>query len=582
MLNTDTIGFKVGKFCSKGGGRLSYFSSRSTELVDISEVLTQGKKITNEIARVLVREPGCTAREIARRLRNVDLNVDRSGVNSILYSERSLFWNWRDGSGPPHWYLVSGSPIPSASGALELFPEPRVQVAPTIPITPFALYAWQAEALDAWGKDGHQGVIEAVTGSGKTRVGLAAAWEKLRTGGKVQVLVPTVELLHQWEAWVREYFPTYRLGLLGDGYKNSLSRVDILIAVVNSARDRDPWDVDDALLIADECHRYGTDRNSDALNTEAFMDRLGLSATYARNDDGNEEWLDPFFGGTCFQLNYDRAISDEVMAHFKVALVGVDFSREERTEYEGLDFTVRNLMAKLINEANVTPEPFGTFMAEVNALKEGGYGAATLWARQYLSAFGKRRQLLADTSAKGELLLVLEEAVRRAERVLVFTEQKAAAEEAADILLSRGIRAGAIHSGLQRELRKNLLRQFAEGSVRVICAPRVLDEGVDVPAADLGIILAASRTRRQMIQRMGRVLRRKSDGRLARFVIGYVRGTSEDPKFGAHETFLEDITTVADDVKYFDAAREATTLCAYLNDFAWSGPIPSPRMAQHS
>ena len=73
----------------------------------------------------------------------------------------------------------------------------------------------------------------------------------------------------------------------------------------------------------------------------------------------------------------------------------------------------------------------------------------------------------------------------------------------------------------------------------------MLDEGVDVPAADLAVILAASRSRRQMIQRMGRVLRRKPDGRAARFIIVYARGTVEDPALGAHEGFLDEITPVA-------------------------------------
>ena len=57
-----------------------------------------------------------------------------------------------------------------------------------------------------------------------------------------------------------------------------------------------------------------------------------------------------------------------------------------------------------------------------------------------------------------------------------------------------------------------------------------------MPDADLGIIVAASRQRRQMIQRMGRVLRPKNDGRLARFAVLYVQGTSEDPALGAHGT----------------------------------------------
>ena len=81
--------------------------------------------------------------------------------------------------------------------------------------------------------------------------------------------------------------------------------------------------------------------------------------------------------------------------------------------------------------------------------------------------------------------------------------------------------------------------------MRAVTAPQVLDEGVDVPAADLAVILAASRSRRQMIQRMGRVLRRKPDGRVAHLIIVYAAGTVEDPALGAHDGFLDEITPVA-------------------------------------
>jgi superfamily II DNA or RNA helicase len=99
-----------------------------------------------------------------------------------------------------------------------------------------------------------------------------------------------------------------------------------------------------------------------------------------------------------------------------------------------------------------------------------------------------------------------------------------------------------------------VLRRFAEGDLQVISAPRVLDEGVDVPEADLAVIIGASRSRRQMIQRMGRVLRRKPDHRRARFAVLYVESTIEDPAQGAQETFLEEITEVADEVRPFGSA----------------------------
>jgi superfamily II DNA or RNA helicase len=68
-----------------------------------------------------------------------------------------------------------------------------------------------------------------------------------------------------------------------------------------------------------------------------------------------------------------------------------------------------------------------------------------------------------------------------------------------------------------------------------------------------------------MVQRMGRVLRRKADGRRARFVIVSVEGTIEDPASGAHEGFLNEVTDVAEEVRRFPPSASAAQLCAFVN-----------------
>ena len=80
----------------------------------------------------------------------------------------------------------------------------------------------------------------------------------------------------------------------------------------------------------------------------------------------------------------------------------------------------------------------------------------------------------------------------------------------------------------------------------------MLDEGVDVPDANLGIVVSASRTRRQMIQRMGRVLRRKQLGRGARFVIIFSADTMEDPRAAEdRDGFLEEIEEISESTRIF-------------------------------
>ena len=71
-----------------------------------------------------------------------------------------------------------------------------------------------------------------------------------------------------------------------------------------------------------------------------------------------------------------------------------------------------------------------------------------------------------------------------------------------------------------------------------------------------------------MIQRMGRVVRKKPDGRLARLAVLFVEGTSEDPRGGAHEDFISFVLDAADDHRVFDSAASASLVVGYLNDFA--------------
>ena len=522
----------------------------------------------DEVAEVLDAGPGQTAAEVRDALRvRGRASLTTADVVRVLTTYAGRFSD--DGGEPPRWW-----PEGAAAGPARTAPAaPAAPSAGTGPAAPTVhswrgppLYAWQREALDAWRGRAGRGVIEAVTGTGKTMVGIAAACGELVTGGQVCVLVPTRELLLQWRRELARHVPSHTsVGLLGDGNRDRLGQHDILVAVVNSARladlvPRRPG----GLLIADECHRYGSDGNRLALEAR-FPRRLGLSATYARSDDGNLAWLDPYFGGTCFRMGYRRAIADGVTARFRVALLDVRFDPYERADYDELTLTMSALKAQLIGRGRVPPEPIGEFFAAVARLARSGEAdPMAITARVYLRAMQDRRALLAETPAKTAGLAGMAPYLRAADRAIVFTQSIAAAERAAATLREPGLRAAAVHSGQRNDVRRTVLSGFAAGDVQVVAAPQVLDEGIDVPAADLAVILAASRSRRQMIQRMGRVLRRKPDGRLARFVVVSVENTVEDPAHGAHESFLDEITTVADSLRSFPAGSVAE-VCAFVD-----------------
>jgi RNA polymerase primary sigma factor len=418
---------------------------------------------------------------------------------------------------------------------------------------------------------------------------MMAIREALAAGGFVHVLVPTIDLQEQWCRELEKLLPGVPIGRRGNNRADSFARFKLIVSVVNSVRDYAVGNLPPhSLLVADECHRYGANGNAKALRDE-FPRRLGLTATFARDDGGCEAFLAPYFGDTCFQMGYAQAIEDEVTAHFKVALVGVDFgSEEERKEYDSAAEMGRKARHWLISKNWAPAEPFGEFMKHVanlagNKPVQRGAGdeySAVGKAREYMKSFSTRRKLLASTTSKRDALACLIDAVRAASRTIVFTESIETANDTAGLLRRHGIRAASIHSKMAKPERKAMLGQFAKGELVAIAAPKVLDEGIDVPAADLAIIFATSKTRRQMVQRMGRVLRRKTDGRLARFIVLYVENTTEDPATGAHESFIGEIADpdVAEDVRRFGSSEPFDEIVDFLNDYRVPGGQPTARM----
>src|SRR5688500_20389364 len=97
------------------------------------------------------------------------------------------------------------------------------------------LYRWQLDALVSWLRCGRRGVVEAVTGSGKTDVAIAAAADALRRGRFVLVVVPSRVLMEQWHGRLTAALPEARIGRLGDSGKDLPASCDVLIATKHTA-----------------------------------------------------------------------------------------------------------------------------------------------------------------------------------------------------------------------------------------------------------------------------------------------------------------------------------------------------------
>lgn len=427
------------------------------------------------------------------------------------------------------------------------------------------LRAWQGEALRAWETAGRVGVVQAVTGTGKTQVGIEASCGELARGKKVLVVVPTTTLLNQWRSQLSRSLPSARVGLLGDGNTATFTHHDVVVSTIQSVGRLVA--APGGLVVADECHRYGAEKWVASLSP-AYTSRLGLTATYERGDDGDAR-LSAYFGGTpVYDIAYDRAIADGVVAPFKLAFVGVALTRQEQNEYDEASSRSGRARNALVEGFGLREEPFAEFMKDVTLAADGKWrlkpAEAHAQAIKFLHNFTKTRKVVAETKTKWERLEALRPLVADARGTLVFTQTKDAARSAAETFSGVGRGAAFIISGMKSIEREEILNAFREGNRSVITAPRVLDEGVDVPAADLGIVLSASSSRRQMIQRMGRVLRTKEGGGHARLLVLYAEGTMEDPARGAHESFVDIAWDVADAAEVFSSRRHISDVIDFL------------------
>lgn len=435
------------------------------------------------------------------------------------------------------------------------------------------LYALQEEALEAWRGASWRGIVEAVTGSGKTRIGVEAIREAMEDGRKSLVLVPRRELQEQWYNQISLLLDTsVTVGLRGNGYSQSLNDCDVLISVVNSAREtlKVPKG---ALLIADECHNYASGKNLRALKQD-FDRRLGLTATLERTD-GKHVSLVEYFGEICFRIDYIQALTDGIISPFSIALIGFPMNSEDLTRYEEADREVARCFAVLVASGRVDTTSFALMMRDVEAMSRGPY-EIRIAAQRFQHALRERRQVLAESTTKIAGIEELAGTIRLARRTLVFTGTIDAAQDVAERLCRRGIPSAAVHSELPAVERVNRIGWFREDRLKALVAPMLLDEGVDVPEADLAIIVSAGASRRRMIQRLGRVLRRK-EGRTARLAVLYLQETVEDPTRGAHEGFLQEVLDVADDLAMFrgDQLREANVFLSCLEPLA---ELRAPRL----
>lgn len=362
---------------------------------------------------------------------------------------------------------------------------------------------YQADAVDAWWKRGRRGVVVLPTGAGKSYVAeLCIA----RADRSTLVVAPTLDLVGQWYDGLRRAFGD-PVGVLGGG----LHEVHpITVSTYDSAwMHMERYGARFGLVVFDEVHHLPGPTVSSAAEMAIAPFRLGLTATLERPDGAHGD-LDALVGPVAFRREITE-LSGEFLADYTTELVGIRLAPASMEAYEAARGAFRGFVdARGLRLGGAGG--WSRFLREAARDEEG---------RRAFRAWLQSRRLLQEAPEKLE---VLAEILRRhaGQRVLVFTNDNATV-----LRISRALLLPSITHQTDVKERRALLDAFTDGSLPVLVTSRVLNEGVDLPSAEVAVVLSGTGTVREHVQRLGRILR-KADGKSAVLYEVVVLGTSEE------------------------------------------------------
>lgn len=372
--------------------------------------------------------------------------------------------------------------------------------------------AWQTAALARWTETAHRGIVSVVTGGGKTLFALACV-DALRPDTTL-VVVPTLALLDQWWEETAAFF-----GLKLDEInvvegRGRIREGTINLVVLNTAAKLAKTVSRPCFLVVDECHKAASEQYRSILDIPTSA-TLGLSATPERPyDDWLNEVLVPKLGPVIFAYTYREALRDGVIVPFELRNLVFELEPERQQEYEKLTKSIARCISRLGVEA---PETVGLFL---------------------------RRARLINLSLNRVQIALRLTAAHRGEKIIVFHEDIEACNLIFAVLADNGVSAGLYHSKLTLRQRAEVLAAYRRGDVEVLVTCRALDEGFNVPETQVGIIAASTATRRQRIQRLGRVLR-PSAGKASATVYTLVATPPEIGRLQEEEEQMDGVAQVS-------------------------------------
>lgn len=400
---------------------------------------------------------------------------------------------------------------------------------------PFELKKDQRDAVDEWIKKKGKGSIIYSTGTGKTEIAFECARKMASLTReqnpllvfKILFLVPRIVLIEQNIKRLIKYgIKKEKIGVYYGEKKDikeiTFSTYQSIIKNFDLLRESDMIILDEMHMVSETAKRLS--KIFDVLYDNYDKLILGLTATIDENDPRYSKIMKLIPPVKKYMIK--EAVNDGRLSEPNVILKPVKMNLEERRIYEQTTSTIKDISFKL-----KASNP----LIVSKLLKAGGQraGLAKLW----FASVHKRKKLLNETNSKlNESVNIVKNHPK--EKIMIFSETIESLKNISEILAKNNIPSEVIHNKVKTKQRQEILDSWGKNYF-VLLSVHTLEIGFDIPSVSIAIIVSNTKNIHQLVQRIGRVIRKTDEKSQSLIYVIYVDDTKDKDILNLVKTSLQ-------------------------------------------
>tara|TARA_R100001443_G_scaffold47218_1_gene59904 strand:+ start:14227 stop:15399 length:1173 start_codon:yes stop_codon:yes gene_type:complete len=357
----------------------------------------------------------------------------------------------------------------------------------------------QRNALNSWAKQNYIGSVIAGTGFGKSRVGVLAVNHALRDGGRALILVPTVQLQEQF----KEEFSKW-------GLEHCLDFTDVLCYQTAYKMAGEHY----TIVICDEVHLGLSPEYRKFFKYNSYDYLLCMTATPPEEAEYKEILYK--LAPIAYSITLDRCVKLGIVSPYKITCVPVKLTKKEQDSYKKINNKFLYYKYSL--------GQFDAFNEAKRILKDNSASPAQKQAAvQFYRCIRERKKIVDFASNKIKKFQQIF-AKKKDNKILVFSGANTFTDELCESISPFAL---SYHSKKTKKQRDEALEAFKTNKISVLCSTKALNQGFDVPDANMGIICGITSKSLPMIQRVGRLIRFQ-ENKVGEIIILYVKDSQEE------------------------------------------------------